>query len=866
MRLECPRTRTGPWHGPYSVIVTSSSFSTPSGTYRLQFSADFTYDDALGRLDYLASLGVSHLFCSPILQAAPGSTHGYDVVDHTRISAECGGEDAFRRLCSAAHERGIGVVVDVVPNHMAVPTPLWHNLPLWNALREGPSSPFSGWFDIDLSNSLSVLMPVLGERIGTELASGNIHLETRDVPRIDGGTERQSVVVYYDHVFPVRPGTDDLPLASLLDQQWYRLAYWKVASDELNYRRFFNVDTLAAIRVEDEEVFRISHAKLLELHADGMVDGFRIDHPDGLANPRKYLDDLREATGGAWVVVEKILEPSETLPKDFPCAGTTGYDSLLRVDGLFNESAGLPGLNDIWERLASTPDTPAPSFSSTLDKAKHEVIGDMLFAEVSRLTEVAVSICASDIMLRDHTRRQLGRAIIELLAAMDRYRAYIEPGIEADEDEVAVITRAAERARVRLDADESDTLDLIVSLACGTVGPARDPYAQADRDEFITRFAQTCGPVMAKAKEDTAFYRYTRFTGVNEVGSDPGLVGVSPDDFHSFAADLARDWPTTMTTMSTHDTKRSSDVRARLGVLLEFPRDWEQLVADLEKYAEEPRSDLVDGATANLVWQTLAGTWRLAGTAAGAEPISAERLSGYLTKAMREAKTRTTWTEVDTDYEQAVLDLATGCLTDPSVGELLDGFTGTTCQAARAAILGRKLVQLTMPGVPDVYQGCEVVDLSLVDPDNRRPVDLDYRDDLLGRIRFGSEDPLAGISEGERLDAEKLLVTASALRIRRQHPEAFRGQDAVYRPVAATTGHAVAFSRSTAGAERMTSITVATRLAGVLAERGGWKDHQVVLPEGSFRDLLTGRGWPGGEVNLAELLESLPVALLVPEE
>lgn len=841
--------------------------AVPTGTYRLQFNADFTYDDALARLDYFEALGVSHLFCSPILQAAPGSTHGYDVVDHTRVSAECGGEDAFRRLCEAAHRRGIGVVVDVVPNHMAVPTPLWHNRPLWDALRQGPSSPFSGWFDIDLSNSLSVLMPVLGNRIGTELSNGSIHLETRDVPNIDGSTERQSVVVYYDHIFPVRPGTDDLPLAALLDQQWYRLAYWKVASEELNYRRFFNVDTLAAIRVEDEDVFRISHAKLMELRTDGLIDGFRIDHPDGLANPRKYLEDLRRASGGAWVVVEKILEPSETLPSNFACAGTTGYDSLLRVDGLFNESAGLPVLGDIWERLAGSAGHPAPSFSSTLDSAKHEVIGNMLFAEVSRLTELAVSICADDIMLRDHTRRQLGRAIIELLVAMDRYRAYIEPGTTPDKAEVAVVGRAAELARARLDADEQDTLDLVVALACGTVGPARNPYAQADRDEFITRFAQTCGPVMAKSKEDTAFYRYTRFTGVNEVGSDPGLVGVSPDDFHSFASGLARDWPTTMTTLSTHDTKRSSDVRARLGVLLESPRRWEQVVAELERYASEARADRVDGATANLVWQTLASTWRLPGTAAGAGPISAERLTGYLTKAMREAKTRTTWTEPDEDYESAVLGMATGCLSDQTVSAALDDFVADTYQAARAAILGRKLVQLTMPGVPDVYQGCEVVDLSLVDPDNRRPVDLDYRDRLLGRIRSGGGSPLAGVEDDHRLDAEKLLVCTSALRARRAHPDAFRGPDAVYRPAATTTGHAVAFSRAVAGGkETVTAITVATRLAGVLAERGGWADHHVVLPDGDFVDLLTGRAVAGGEVLLAELLADLPVALLVPRD
>ncbi|MDN5978485.1 malto-oligosyltrehalose synthase [Acidipropionibacterium jensenii] len=855
-----------------TVTPPSSDFATPASTYRLQFNADFGYDDARARLDYFRNLGVTHLFCSPILQAAPGSTHGYDVVDHTRVWQECGGEDAFRRLCTAAHEHDIGIVVDVVPNHMAVPTPLWHNRPLWDALRQGPSSPFSSWFDIDLSNSLSVLMPVLGDRIGTELANGNIHLETRDIPLLDqqgaagSRTERQNVVVYFDHVFPVRPGTDDLPLAALLDQQWYRLAYWKVASEELNYRRFFDVDTLAAIRVEDDEVFQISHAKLLELYRDHMIDGFRIDHPDGLANPRKYLNDLRRATDGAWVVVEKILEPSETLPSDFACNGTTGYDSLLRVDGLFSEPNGLSELDRVWERLAGTAQEPAPSFSTTLRKAKREVISDMLFTEVNRLTSLAVSICAGDIMLRDHTRRQLRRAITALLTSMDRYRAYIEPGVEAPDAEKAVIQRAADRARHGLDEDEMDSLDLVVSLACGTVGPAHDPYAQAERDEFITRFAQTCGPVMAKSKEDTAFYRYTRYTAVNEVGSDPGLVGVSLDDFHNFAGHMDRAWPTTMTTLSTHDTKRSSDVRARLSALLEYPTLWAKTVGELETFARRWREDEVDGATANLLWQTLVGTWRLPGTAAGAEPISPERLSGYLTKAMREAKTHTSWTEQDADYEKAVLELAAACLEDPTVSALLDEFTWHTFKAQRAAILGRKLIQLTMPGVPDSYQGCELVDLSLVDPDNRRPVDLDYREDLLGRLRPGTRSPLSGVADEEKLDAEKLLVTSSALRLRRAHRSAFRGSEADYRPVATTTGHAAAFARLEAGAKTVTSITVATRLAGVLAERHGWADHHVVLPEGRFRDLFTGRELNGGQVSLAELMNTLPVALLVPQD
>ena len=306
-------------------------------TYRLQLNASFTFQDAVAQVPYLASLGVSHLFCSPILQAAPGSMHGYDVVDHSRVSAECGGEDGFRQLAEAAREHGLGIVVDVVPNHMAVPTPLWLNRALWDVLRSGPESDFAGWFDIDLTRSRAILMPVLGRRIGDELADSAIAVVERD---IDGRPER--VVSYHDHVFPIRPGTEDLPLDQLLDQQWYRLAYWKVGNEELNYRRFFDVDTLAAIRVEDQSVFDASHALLVSLFEEGLIDGFRIDHPDGLATPRGYLQKLHRATGGCWVVVEKILEPHETLPVGSRCAGTTGYDALLRVTGLFHDPAELP--------------------------------------------------------------------------------------------------------------------------------------------------------------------------------------------------------------------------------------------------------------------------------------------------------------------------------------------------------------------------------------------------------------------------------------------------------------------------------------------------------------------------------------------
>ena len=813
-------------------------------------------------MPYLHALGVTHLFCSPILQASPGSTHGYDVVDHSRISEECGGEEAFRRLSQAAHEQGIGVVVDVVPNHMAVPTPLWHNRALWDVLRRGAESEYSDWFDLDMTDSQAILMPVLGHRIGRELE--NINLTTAVI-----NGEEQPVVTYYDHVFPVRPGTEELPLEELLERQWYRLAYWRIGSEELNYRRFFDVDTLAAIRVEDPAIFEATHRKLLQLFHDGLIDGFRIDHIDGLANPRQYLADLQRATGGCWVVAEKILEYDEELPADFECAGTTGYDSLLRVAGLFHVPGSVPRLTDLWERLSGSGE----GFASTVLNAKRTVVKESLFTELNRLVNIAMAICEDDIRLRDYTRRQLSHAISGLLYQFSRYRAYVEPGRVNPEPEREIITEAAARAREYLTADELDALDFVVALALGETGeqdmggadtlpapsqilnqlPGRAHEFLDLRSEFMVRFAQTCGPVMAKSKEDTAFYRWNRFIGVNEVGSDPNIIGINQDDFHGFSRALAADWPTAMTTLSTHDTKRSEDVRARLAVLTEYPREWEQCVNELRTATAESRPVLLDGGTELFLWQTLAATWTLPGTAAGAEVISADRLTKYLTKAIREAKLHTSWTTPDEAYEEAVLEFATACLANPEVAAALDAFTELTFQSVRANVLGQKLIQLTMPGVPDLYQGCEVVDLSLVDPDNRRPIDYYRRAGVLGSLMM---NPPAD------LDAEKLLVTSRALLLRRDHPEAFRGPDADYRPVSLNTGHAVVFERGYKDSETPVAIAVATRVQSGLDETG-WGDAELVLPNLRFLDVLSGQEYPGGATPLADILATLPVALLV---
>ena len=831
----------------------SMARSVPTSTYRLQLHADFTADDAAALVPYLARLGVGHVFCSPVLQAAPGSTHGYDVVDHTRISREIGGEDALRRLAAAAHDHGMGLIVDVVPNHMAIPTPIWHNRPLWSVLRDGPDSPFADWFDIDPSSARSILVPVLGRPIGAVLADEEIEMGVEKIPQADGTTVEETVVRYFDHVLPVAAGTQHLGLADLLNHQWYRLAYWKVSDDELNYRRFFDVDTLAAIRVELPHVFEATHASLLRLQGDGVIDGYRIDHPDGLTDPRGYLRDLEHATAGAWTVVEKILEGDEHLPGDFACAGTTGYDALRRVGGLFHDPHGALGLTHLWQRRTGD----LRPFSEVAAESTEQIVSTSLWAELERLTTLIHHICQEDIRLRDTTRRNIQKVLRALLGAMDRYRAYIVPGEPAPGSERAVIEQAAARAREALGDDEDvvSTMETVVALVCGDEVGSAGRTASAQRAEVIVRFAQTCGPVHAKGLEDTAFYRYTRFVAVNEVGSDPERIGVEPDDLHDHALEIRRTHPDAMTTLSTHDTKRSEDVRARLAVLTEQPLEWAVLVQDLQRVTAVSRGDRVDGAMELLLWQILASCWELPG--ADCPRISVQRLEGYLLKAMREAKTHTTWTDQDTEYEEQVLELGRAALRSEEVAQLLGEWTRRTLPAQRTAILGQKLIQLTMPGVPDVYQGNETIDLSLVDPDNRRPVDHARHAERLSRMLEGAGP--------DGLGDEKLWLTRCALGLRRDRPDLFQGREADYRPLPTTTGHAVAFGRAV-GEGEVEAVTVVTRLAHGLAQRGGWADARAALPEGRWCDLLSGIEVEGGMVSLHELLTTWPVALLVRPE
>jgi (1->4)-alpha-D-glucan 1-alpha-D-glucosylmutase len=791
---------------------------------------------------------VSHVYLSPILEAVPGSMHGYDVTDHSRIRGELGGEEGFRAMAKRLRGLGLGLVLDIVPNHMAVPANLPLNRQLWSVLRDGRGSPYAHWFDIDWAvQDDRMLLPILGRPV--ESCLGDLRVED------GGGPDGEPALRYFDHVLPLRPGTAGRPMAGLLDAQHYRLAWWRDASAELNWRRFFNVTSLIGVRVEEPAVFDATHEVILRLVAEGLVDGLRIDHPDGLADPRGYLARLAAATDRAWVVVEKILEADETLPADWACAGTTGYDGLKLIDGLFVDPAGAGPLTAEYARFTrGAGDDQVPvRFADVAEAAKREVATGTLAAEVTRLARLLGRVCPG--VTDDEARTVL----VEVLAAFPVYRAYVHPGELPAAAAEAVVGEAVESARRRLPRKLRGLAGDLGRAVLGLHRPASGAAGRAG--ELVVRFQQTTGPVLAKGVEDTAFYRWSRLLALNEVGGDPDRFGETPAAFHAQAERLAADWPFTMTTLSTHDTKREEDVRARLAVLAEMPERWGRQVAEWHERAVTTRvfgktAAAVDLDTEYLIWQTLVG----------ACPISGERLAGYLTKAIREADRHTSWTEPDDTYEAAVLGLAARALDDPGLSRSITEFVTAIAADALANSLGAKLIQLTMVGVPDVYQGCELSGLSLVDPDNRRPVDFARRRSLLADLDAGRLDLAAALADaGPRLDAAKLLVTAGALRLRRARPECFAGR---YVPLTATgpaADHVVAFARGDADV-RGPAVTVATRRPVGLRARGGWSDTVLPLagPAAGWVDVLTGAVFRGDSLLLGDLTAALPVALLVP--
>ncbi|ARQ68018.1 malto-oligosyltrehalose synthase [Streptomyces marincola] len=797
---------------------------TPTSTYRLQLQPDFPFAAAAEIVPYVADLGVSHLHLSPVLEAVPGSGHGYDVTDHTRVRAELGGEEGLRRLAAAARAAGLGVVLDIVPNHMAVPARAELNAPLWEVLREGPAAERATWFDIDwAAGGGRVLLPVLGGPLGEEL----------DRLSVENGVLR-----YADRTFPLRPGTEHLPLPELLDAQHYRLAWWRLGRTELNYRRFFAISELIGLRVEEPAVFEATHATVLRLVAEGVVDGLRVDHPDGLADPGGYLARLHRRSGGAWIVAEKILGPGEQLPASWPIAGTTGYDALRHIDAVFTDPEGWEELTENYRAFTGAPPDLGGEWTPTVRRASYKMIGHELAAERERLTRTAVAVCARvpELRLRDHAPWTLRSALTELLVRLPVYRPYVTAdGPPSPVDEAMLVTAADGARRMFQVPAEAAAVDTVRELALGRFGDGEG------LTDFRVRFAQVASALRAKAVEDTACYRFTPLLSAAEVGGDPGQPALPPEAFHAFCARLQRDWPLTGTVLSTHDTKRSGDVRATLSALSEHPRGWSELVTRL---TEETAAAGVRAPDPHVAWST----WQ---TAFALGFPDRERLLAAMMKTVRERGLHTTWTEQDAAYEAAVERFVLAGPCGPPLYPLTE-FARELAPQIRANILGATLLHLTMPGVPDVYRGSERHYLALVDPDNRRLPQLPIP-------QLAALDD--ALNAGYDLATEKLRLTATALRLRRAHREWF-GESAGYEPLAAqgpAAGHCLAFARS----GRV--VTAVTRLSRRLAHAGGWEETRLPLPPGTWRDRLGGQELTG-TVRLSRLLADGPVALLVRED
>jgi (1->4)-alpha-D-glucan 1-alpha-D-glucosylmutase len=973
----------------------------PVATYRLQLSPALTFDDAAALVPYLDRLGITDGYTSPFFETSSRGSHGYDVSDHNRLREELGGEAAFARFGAALTRQRMGLLIDLVPNHMGIAgdrNAWWMDL-----LTNGPSSPYASFFDVDwrpVKRELAdkVLLPILGDQYGAVLDRGELRLE------LTGGAFR---VRYHETVLPIHPSTyarvlgyrldelqatlgpehpalvelkevigwfatlpgpadtkpDRLParerdvetgrqrldellrqsgdvrdfveanlrlyngtpgdsasfdlLDALLDEQAYRLAYWRVAGEEINYRRFFDVNDLAAIRMEDPRVFAETHRLVFRLVREGVVTGLRIDHPDGLYAPAQYfrrlqrgcfLESARRLAGvggdeGEWrdsallarydaavregappvsacyIVAEKILAVDERLPAIWPVDGTTGYEFLNRVNGIFVDRTRARAIDDLYARLLRRP----PSFDDVVYESKRLIMDTAMASEINVLAHRLNVISEKHRSSRDFTLASLHRALREIIAAFPVYRTYAgdtggetsDPGRIEDRDRDA-IARAVARAKSRAPATMNvSVFDWIADILALRFPPWAQEADRCERLDFAMRFQQTTGPVTAKGYEDTALYRYHRLVSLNEVGGDPHRFGTPLAEFHAAMAARQAETPHGLSATATHDTKRGEDVRARINVLSEIPAEWRQRVARWQRLNRKHKG-AVDGAPVPsareeyLLYQTLVGAW----------PIEAERVQAYLLKALHEAKERTSWVNPNPRYDEAIARFAEAILDPHRSREFLRDLVAFQERVAHFGIfnsLAQVLIKITAPGVPDFYQGTELWDLSLVDPDNRRPVDFERRRRLLDELveRVTTTDHLAGLAAELLKNAEdgrvKMFVTRQALVFRRDHAALFAG--GAYRALDARGTHAehcCAFARVREGEA---AVVVVPRL---LARRGGsgrgtgmevWSDTEVVLGEEGgrrFRNIFTNEEIeaPAGALPLVAAFASFPLALL----
>jgi (1->4)-alpha-D-glucan 1-alpha-D-glucosylmutase len=940
----------------------------PLATYRLQLHGEFTFRDATALVPYLAKLGVSHVYCSPFLRARPGSMHGYDIVDHDSLNPEIGSYADLEAFVARLREHGMAMMMDIVPNHMGVlaaDNAWWQDL-----LENGPASTLADFFDVDwrppaeyLANR--VLLPILGDHYGVELAAGRLVLgfdpatggfavhyhshrlpiDPREYPRIvalalpelesageDAALPAQALrsIVSAAAKLPRRderrralvdernlqkevlkgrlaslarsnpavsqaiaravdklngrsddPGSFDA-LHELLEAQPYRVAFWRVASDDINYRRFFDINDLAALRQENDAVFEATHRLVLKLVNDGLVDALRIDHPDGLYDPKAYFARLFEGCKRApYVVVEKIVAPFENVPESWAVHGTTGYRFANVVNGLFVDAASEARLTRTYHQFIGD-ETP---YEEVARRSKRQIVRTALASELTVLTSKLARIARSDRNTRDFTFNTLREGLTEVLAAFPVYRTYIDDQVHPDDRRY--IEWAVARARAESRAPDVDVFDFIRdALTCEA--PVRSPAAAAAVRHFARKFQQVSAPVMAKGVEDTAFYRYNRLVALNDVGGDPVEFGFPPAKFHRASAHRAKHWPHTMLATSTHDNKRSEDVRARIDVLSELSAGWRLRLRRWHRM-NLARKAMVEDAPAPsrndeyLLYQVLLGSFPPGAVDAAGLGAYRDRIVEYMRKAMREAKARTSWARVNEDYEAATMAFI-GALLDPRPGNaFLDDLRTAVASVAWLGYLNSLAmvaVKYTSPGVPDCYQGNEILDFSLVDPDNRRPVDYALRRSLLEGFAALPAAPEAAALEaifGASLDGRaKLYVTWRLLALRQARPALFL--EGIYAPL--RTGgsharHAIAYARRH-GKDHV--VTVVPRLVASLGVKDGelpcgastWADTRVEVPfaarDVELVDAITGRArrLEDGGIALGELLDRAPVAVLVP--
>jgi (1->4)-alpha-D-glucan 1-alpha-D-glucosylmutase len=926
--------------------MTATVADVPRATVRLQLHAGFDLRAAAGIVPYLDRLGASHVYASPINAARPGSTHGYDVTDHTRINPELGGEEGFAVFAAALRRHSMGLVLDFVPNHMGIggaDNPYWLDVLEW-----GEHSPYANWFDIDWEPAEGVasgklLVPVLGASYGEVLEGGGISL------RFAAETGTFSAW-YFEHRLPINPrsyldilergdapaalreqagallrrpsrrrrdedraaadalkarlaaaaassqGRRDLEVAAaafngypgdarsfialhrLLERQHYRVAFWRVATDEINYRRFFDINDLAGLRVEDHAVFKALHSRVLELIASGKITGLRLDHVDGLYDPAAYCARLQEkaarrlnadpADKPLYLLAEKILAPFERLSADWQVHGTTGYDFMGLVNALFIDPAAEVPLSRIYTRLTARRE----SFEEVVESAKRQILRNNLSSEFTVIARRLARLAKNHWRTRDFTYQLLRVALADVVACFPVYRTYIAEGAPTETDRRYVLWAVGKAMKTPGQADES-IYQFIRDVLLGEWLP--HPASRGTRREvraIARRFQQLTGPVTAKSVEDTAFYRYARFISLNEVGSEPGRWATTPNAFHRAMAERAESMPHGMLATATHDHKRGEDVRARLNVISELPREWSALIRRCMRLNRGRRRLLEDDRpapgsnTEYLYYQTLVGAWPL--DLSPEDPAGlgeyAERLVAYMIKAVREAKLRTSWTRPDESYESAVEEFVRATL-DPGRSSAflrsVHDFVERIAPAGAVNGLAQTVIKLTAPGVPDLYQGTEFWDFSLVDPDNRRPVDYGAR-----QAALDAEDAHA-VAASWRDGGIKLFVISRLLELRRRRPELFSG--AGYGRLEVTGDPAdscIAYERR-AGDARL--LVIVPRLAsdavrgspalGLVAER--WEGSHVALGPGApWQHLFTARPAEGG--SLRNLFESFPVCVL----